>query len=100
MIWISRASQGSQRHFDPMRSWQRSSKDPTRGYHTCGLCSDCVCRCFRITNCNLGDEGAKALAVTFAGRDRKSVVWGKSVSVSVAPGGARSIKKKKKRKRY
>src|SRR3546814_17280668 len=31
-----------------------------------------------------------------AGADRKSVVWGKSVSVRVALGGRRMIKKKKK----
>src|SRR3546814_11894122 len=33
------------------------------------------------------------------GRDRKSVGWGKSVSVRVDLGGRRAIKKKKKKKR-
>src|SRR3546814_12744508 len=32
--------------------------------------------------------------------DRKSVVWGKSVSVGVDPGGRRIIKKKKRDRKY
>src|SRR3546814_18526145 len=35
------------------------------------------------------------LAIGSAAEDRTSVVWGKRVSVSVDPGGRRSIKKKK-----
>src|SRR3546814_18839343 len=41
------------------------------------------------------DEPADGLAVV-DGRDRKSVVWGKSGSLSVDLGGRRYIKKKKK----
>src|SRR3546814_5543975 len=52
-----------------------------------------------------GGDGPGVIASRFAagrqrdgGRDRKSVVWGKSVSVRVDLGGRRIIKKKKQQK--
>src|SRR3546814_16841527 len=44
----------------------------------------------------LGQAGARIVVRDDAGRERKSVVWGKSVSVRVDHGGSGSIKKKNK----
>src|SRR3546814_16675138 len=62
--------------------------------------SCCRCRsgfsCRRIRACN----GQENRAGTERNKDRKSVVWGKSVSVRVDLGGRRTIKKKNNKNKH
>src|SRR3546814_13601989 len=76
ILWLGNRASAIERYFTPARR-------PSTTRSICGI---------RLRRCSVMRLSAGA------GRDRKSVVEGKGVSVRVDSGGRRVIKKKKKRK--